>query len=94
MGSILHSQQSVFPCCENSKCTCTHMYTPGRVAHKVRSGQVLMEHCYLGAAESSSATDEQKAGLKSKLHCFPLFKGHIRHAYTGGTPCIKSDFMI
>ena len=67
MGSILHSPQSVFPCCENSKCTCTHMYTPGRVAHKVRSGQVLMEHCHLGAAESSSATDEQKAGLKSKL---------------------------
>ena len=26
--------------------------------------------------------------------CFLPFKGGIRRAYTGGTPCIKSDFMI
>ena len=59
----------------NSKCTCTHQSTHGRVGLKMSCGHIvctLLAYCYLEAAESDCMIDQQKPGLKSMVQCFTV----------------------
>ena len=72
--------------CDHSKCTCAHLFAPGRTGRvEVWPGALI----YLKAAEKS--TDQQKAGLKSKAQSVSCY---LKDALDAPTQQPHSDFMI
>ena len=75
--------------CDNSKCSCAHLFAPGRAGRVEVCPCALIMDWYLKAAEKT--TDQRKAGLKSKAQCVSCY---LKDALDAPTQRPHTDFMI